>query len=78
MDERPVRDIPPWAYRFVKAATPKRAPFPRNAVPGTVSGRATSVGSGEKENAFRAPENAKGGAPVQTDLFQDWGRHGRT
>ena len=80
-DERPVRDIPSWAFRFVKAATPKRAPFQRNDVTGTVSGCAHSFGSGEKENAFRAPENAKGEAIVwHTDLLScqdavDGGRH---
>lgn len=79
-DERPVRDIPSWAFRFVKAATPKRAPFLRNAVHETVSGCAPSFGSGEKENAFREPENAKCGTHVQTDLFScqdavDGGRH---
>lgn len=81
MDERPVRDVPSWAFRFVKAATPKRAPFPRKAVSGTVSGRGPSNGSGDRENASGAPENAKGGAIVwQTDLFScqdavDGGRH---
>lgn len=81
MDERPVRDVPSWAYRFVKAATPKRAHFPRNAASGTVSGRAPSFGSGDGENASGAPENAKGGAVVQqTGLFPcldtvDGGRH---
>lgn len=80
-DERPVRDIPSWAFRFVKAATPKRATFPRNAVQGTVSGCAPSFGSCEKENTFRAHENAKGGAIVwKTDIFScqdtvDGGHH---
>lgn len=80
-DERPVRDIPSWAFRFVKAATPKRANFAQKAVPGAVSVGDPSFCSGEKENDFRAPENAKGGAIVwHTDLFScqdavDGGRH---
>lgn len=70
MDERPVRDIPSWAFRFVKAATPKRAPFPQKAVSGTVSGRDPSNGSGDRENACKphknAPDHAENG---QLSLF---------
>ena len=69
-DERPVRDIPSWAFRFVKAATPKRAPFLRNVVPGTVSVCAPSFGSGEKENSRKPLKNEKDNAcDVQISLF---------
>lgn len=59
MDERPVRDIPSWAFRFVKAATPKRDNFAQKAVPGTVSGLEHYVDSVDSENSRKPPKNAK-------------------
>lgn len=69
-DERPVRDIPSWAFRFVKAATPNRVCFAQKDVPVAVSGLGSYEVSGDGENSRKPLKNAKDNAcDVQISLF---------
>lgn len=62
--ERKVRDIPSWAFRFVKSTEPKRTPNPK---PAQVQQKAPSVavsaqnpykGAEKAEKACKPPKNA--------------------
>ena len=62
--ERPERDIPSWAYRFVKAAQPKKAPIRKPAqvqqkvLSVAVSSQDPSKDAENAEKACRPPKNA--------------------
>lgn len=53
--ERKVRDIPSWAFRFVKSTEPKKAPNPKTA---QVQQKAPSVAV-SAQNPSKGAENAK-------------------
>ena len=62
--ERKVRDIPSWAFRFVKSTDPKKAPNPKPAqvqqkAPSVaVSAQNPSKGAENAEKACKPPKNA--------------------
>lgn len=74
--ERKVRDIPSWAFRFVKSTEPKMTPNPKPAqvqqkAPSVaVSAQNPSKGAENAEKACRPPKNARNNADNgQLSLF---------
>jgi hypothetical protein len=75
-NERKVRDIPSWAFRFVKSTEPKRTPNPKPAqvqqkAPSVaVSAQNPSKGAENAEKACKPPKNAQKNAENgQLSLF---------